>query len=350
MLRRIGLVIAFMAALAITTTAFAQAPGDLPSPAESTRIQFAPGTTAYTFTTNLSQGTSQSYVLGLAANQVLYVLQSSTASIQVFGPQGIPLAAATTQAGPWGVAIHQTGDYTLVLLGQGNVSVSLYVPPLGASAHPAVPLPFYTPRISFALGTTGLSFGQDLAQGSPAGYLLGISAQQQLTVTTRGNMTAALLDDHGDALLPSILAAGQWQFSIPQTGDYTLVLLGSGPEFLSINIPPVSAPPPPPPRTAQRIIFAAGADSITIQPTLSADTAQSFVLGISQGQTLYITTSVGAKVQVFDPQGNQLAPMPSPSGGSAYSIAQDGDYTASFRGLGPTNITFFIPPLPGWFR
>lgn len=348
MLKRIGLVVAFMATLAMSTTAFAQAPGDLPSPAENTRIQFVPGTTAYTLTTNLHQGASQGYVLGLAATQVLYVLQSSNASVQVFDPQGIPLAAPTTQAGPWGVAIHQTGDYTVVLLGQGNVSVSLYVPPLGASAHPPVPLPFFSPRISFTTGTSGTSFGQDLAQGEPVGYLLGISAQQQLTAVTQGNMTVALLDDHQDALLPVVLAPGQWRFAIPETGDYTLVLLGSGTVFVSLGIPPISTPTPPP-TTLERINFPPGADSITIQPMLLADPAQSFVLGISRGQTLYISTSVGAKVQVFDPQGNQVAPMPSPSGGLAYGIAQNGDYTASFRGLGPTNITFFIPPLPGWF-
>lgn len=348
MLKRIGLLIALVAALAATTTAFAQAPGDLPLPAENTRIQFVPGTTSYTFTTNLTQGVSQGYVLGLAANQVLYVLQSSNARIQVFDPQDSPLAAATTQAGPWGVAIHQTGDYTLVLVGQGSVSVSLYVPPLGASAHPPVPLPFSSPRISFAPGTTGSSVGQNLAQGAPVSYLLGISATQQLSVAAQGAVTVALLDDHDDALLPSVRTAGQWQFAIPQTGDYTLVLLGWGPVFVSIDIPPVSAPLPPP-AIAQRITFAPGTDSITIQPTLSPDPAQSFVLGISQGQTLYISASVGAKFLVFDPQGNQVAPMSTSSGTFAYSIAQDGDYTASFRGLGPTNITFTIPPLPWWF-
>lgn len=347
MLKRIGLLLALVAALAITTTAFAQAPGDFPTPAGSTRINFEPGTTAYTFSTALDQGVSQRYVFGVAASQVLYVIKSGNASVQVFDPQGSPLSAAIIQPGPWGVAIHQTGDHSLELLGQGIVSLTLYVPPLGASAHPPVPLPFYSPRIRFAAGTTGTDFPVNLAQGEPASYLLGISAQQELTVLAHGNLTVSLLDDHGDAIAPSVASSEQWLFAIPRTGDYTLVLLGSGPVFVSLAIPPLNSPMPPA-QGAERIMFAPGTDSTTITARLWTSIPQSYILGISRGQTLYISTSPAAKFQVIDPLGNEVVGTVT-STAWVYNILQDGDYTVSFFGTGPTKITFWIPPLPGWF-
>jgi hypothetical protein len=349
MLKRIGFVLALIAAMATTTAAFAQAPTDVPLPATRVRINFVPGTSAYTLTTNLTQGVSQGYVLGLASQQVLYVTQSGNASVQVLDPYDNVLAGTTTQPGPWGVGIPQTGDYTVVLFGQGLVAITFHVPPLGSSSQPPVPLPLYRQRIRFAPGSTGDYFRADLVQGLPAAFVLGISAQQQLNVAVQGNMTVAVLDPQDNALRPMVPLPAQWQFGIPQTGDYTLVLLGAGTGWISINIPPFAGVPAPPPPAAQRISFAPGADSITVTPNLMPGTGQAFILGIARGQMLHVFASEGTTFEVYDPQGNRIA-YSTWWGGSAFDITQDGDYTVTFHGQGQANIRFYIPPLPNPYQ
>jgi hypothetical protein len=284
MLKRFGLMLALIAATAVTT-AFAQAPTNLPLPVTRTRINFVPGTSAYTLTEELTQGVSQGYVLRLAAQQVLYMTQNGNASIQVLDPRDNVLVGTTTQAGPWGVGIPQTGDYTVVIYGQGSVTLTFYVPPLGLSSQPPVPLPLYRQPIRFAPGSTGYSFTTDLAQGLPVGFVLGISAQQQLYVWTQGNVTVAVLDPQDDALLPVMPMPAQWQFAIPRTGDYTLVLLGAGRAFISINIPPVAGPTSPPPT---RITFQPGGTSATMQGTLVPNGIDRYVLRALAGQMMVI--------------------------------------------------------------
>ncbi len=285
MLMRIGLLLALIAGLAVTTTAFAQAPTDVPPPVTRTRINFPPGTSAYTLTTNLTQGVSQGYVLRVAARQMMFITKSGNASVEVLDPQDSVLIGASTAPGPWGFEITGAGDYTVVLYGQGGVTLTFYVPPRGASPQPPVPLPLYRERIRFAPGGTGYTFQEDLVQGLPVAFVLGISAQQRLYVSTQGNVTVAVLDPQDNTLPPVIPLAGQWQFAIPQTGDYMLVLLGAGRVSISINIPPLAGPPGP---TPMRISFSPGGTSATVQGTLAPNGIDRYVLRALAGQTMVI--------------------------------------------------------------
>ncbi len=135
MFKRMSLVLGLVAALMFTTIAFAQTPVMRAAAAATTRISFAPGTTEYTLTTNMTPGVSQSYVLGVSAQQALFVLKSGDASVQVFGPLGDQLIAPNTQPGPYTVYAAQTGDYTIVLSGQGAVTLTVAVPPFGLPAR-----------------------------------------------------------------------------------------------------------------------------------------------------------------------------------------------------------------------
>lgn len=344
MLKRIGFVLALIGVIAIHTTAFAQAPIAVPPPATLTRISFAPGTSAYTLTTDLQPGVSQGYVLWVAAGQMMYITKTGYASVQVLDPREIELVGPSTPAGPWGVQMTMTGDFMLVLSGQGVVTLSIYIPPLDSSPEPPVPLPSYSQRIRFAPGSSWFYFNANLANGLPAGYLLGISAGQLLEVQTEGNVTAAVLDPYGSELIPVMTHPFDWVFSIPQTGDYTLLLLGSGPISITINIPPLGSPLPPRLPVAQRINFAPGTSSLTTTSVVQED-GPAYVLRIARGQTLYISTGIGPKLSLYDPEGNEVA---SGNGweGFSYYIPVDGDYTVILHGQGQTEITFQIPPLP----
>jgi hypothetical protein len=326
----------------MTTTAFAQTATNQPLPSSLTRIHFVPGTSAYAFTTNLAPGVVQGYVLGISAGQTIFITKSGNASVQVLDPGGNVVGAPTTQVGPWGVGATQSGDYTLVLNGQGYVTVSIYVPPVGTSQQFSTILPYYQQRIRFVRGATGYTFTDDFSQGMPRAFVLGISAGQQLNVTTQGNLTAAVIGLDGNPLPAASLQYGQWQYSIPRTGDYRLVLVGTGRDLISINIPPL------PGSSVQRVYFARGADSITLTPTLTANTPQSYILGVSAGQTMYLATQNISSVSVFDPQGNTVAGVVQP-GATTYGLMQNGDYTVQVAGQGQAGLTITIPPLPGQY-
>lgn len=285
MLIRRALVIALVAGLALTTTAFAQAPTQVPLPLTRTRINFIPGTSAYTLTTFLTPGVSQGYLLRIAARQLIFITKSGNASVEVLDPQDIVLIGPSTAPGPWGSWITGAGDYTVVLYGQGDVTLTIYVPPLSASSPSPVPLPLYRQRIRFALGSTGYTFQQDLAQGLSLAFTLGISAQQQLYVSTEGNVTVATLDPQDNVLAPLTPFTGEWQFAIPQSGDYTLVLLGAGRASISITIPPLAGPLPSP---FTRITFPLGGTSATAQGTLAPNGIDRYVLRALAGQIMVV--------------------------------------------------------------
>jgi len=103
------------------------------------RIQFAPGTASYEFTTTLTPGIPRSYVLRILAGQVLYisVLSEKEVSVAVLGPEGAALPVTKTgRPGSWSVDIPRTGDYTLVLRGEGEAEVTVYIPPLKPTPTP----------------------------------------------------------------------------------------------------------------------------------------------------------------------------------------------------------------------
>ena len=330
--------------MVMTTAAFAQAPTDVPLPATRTRINFAPGTSAYTLTTYLVNGVSQGYVLQRrgTADDVHY--QVGQCERRGARSARFRVDRHVRSSRPVGFLDHQGRRLHRRALRSGLRHLDRIYPPLGSGSQTPVPLPLHRQRIRFAPGSTGYYFPVDLVQGLPTAYVLGISAQQQLYVSTQGNVTVALLDPNDNALQPLMPLAAQWQFAIPQTGDYTLVLMGSGTAWISTNIPALAGPPSPP-QAGQRITFAPGADSITIAPNLVPGTGQSFVLRIARGQTFYILTNSGTTFVLYDPQGNQIANATS-WGGFAYAIPRDGDYTVTFYGQGQTSITFRIPPLP----
>jgi len=110
------------------------APTPTPKPASPTpeRIQFAPGTASYEFTTTLVAGVPKAYVLRVMGGQRLYVsaLGESEVMVAVFGPGDVPIPTVRAgRPGLWFADIPTTGDYTIVLSGEGEVSVTVYIPP-----------------------------------------------------------------------------------------------------------------------------------------------------------------------------------------------------------------------------
>lgn len=348
MYKKIGFAISLIFALIWTETAFAQTSASIPPPALFTRINFVPGTNSYTITTNLASGISQGYVLGISAQQSLYLTKTGNANVEAFDPIGNIFVTPATDAGPRGAAAARSGDYTLILYGQGPVTVSIYVPQGSFPQAYSTIVPSFQPRIHFAPGADNYSFSEFFQQGMPLAFLLGISGGQQLSIWTQGNLTAAVLDLDGSPRPAASSQYGQWEYSIPVTGDYTLVLSGAGSGWISITIPPLGASAAA--SGPIRIRFLPGDASLTTFANEQAGyPVPQYLLGISAGQSLYIaTTGNVSSVQVFDPFDNPVPAFAQPNGSLSFSIGRTGDYRVVVYGSGSINITFYIPPFWWW--
>jgi hypothetical protein len=93
-------------------------------------------------------------------------------------------------------------------------------------------------RITFPVGGTSFTFETKLVEGVPQRYVLHILAQQKMSITSSSNVTMTVLDAQDNPLPASASSPGQWQATVPQTGDYVVELLGQGLVAVTINIPP----------------------------------------------------------------------------------------------------------------
>jgi photosystem II stability/assembly factor-like uncharacterized protein len=206
-------------------------------------IHFAPGSTTYALTTDLTRGVPQAYTLQAQAGQHMTITASGQVSAQLYNPQDNPLTGVLSQPGPWETDLPQTGSYSLALLGAGKVSLSIYISPLPAQTPAPVPLPATLQGINFGPGATSATVTANLAPGIPQGYMLRAQAGQQMAIAASGNATLALLDPGDNPLPPASFAPGHWEFALPQTGDYIIALLGQGQVTLTVSISPLSSLP-----------------------------------------------------------------------------------------------------------
>lgn len=102
-----------------------------PSADHIQQIRFAPGATGATVDTVLSENTAQGFVLGIGARQSLFVFASGNSSLTLLDPQGRLLTPVSVDpGGTVAYAIPFSGDYTIVLRGNGPVSLVIEIPPL----------------------------------------------------------------------------------------------------------------------------------------------------------------------------------------------------------------------------
>jgi hypothetical protein len=343
MLKRVLL---FMAAVAgLVVAAFGAPAGAQTAQAASAdpqRINFPPGTTSYVLSTTLAQGAPQSYLLAIRAGQTLYITENGRAAVQVYDPQDNSLAGPTRGPGPWGVFIPQTGDYTVTLDGAGAVTVIYSIPPIGEGAPWPAPVPDHATRISFDRGATSSTFSARLQAGVPARYLLRLSAGQQMYVTVDGNATASLLDPYGGAVKPVTGGSRRWQFHLSWTGDYKLVLQGSGAVTVTLYVPPAASPA----GTATRVEFAPGNASTIFSADLVQGRPSRYVLRILAGQTLYVEVvgDENATVSVTGPAGTAVSTVRTGRPGLWVAAARTtGDYTIAISGQGQTWVTVYVP-------
>lgn len=258
-------------------------------------INFAPGSTTYTLTADLTPGVPQAYALRAQAGQHMIITTSGQVSAQLYDPQDNPLTGVLSQPGPWATNLPQTGNYSLALLGAGKVTLSIYISPLPAQTPAPVPLPATLQRINFAPGATSATVTANLTRGIPQGYILRAQAGQQMAIAASGNATLALLDPEDNPMPPASFTPGHWEFALPQTGDYIIALLGRGQVTLTVSISPLSSLP--------TVTLADDGQTITLQP------GQRFLLDLGADYNWTVTVDdpaiVSRVVNVLTIRGSQ---------------------------------------------
>ena len=142
--------------------------------------------------------------------------------------------------------------------------------PLGGSV--AVPnAPPVPQRIDFAPGATSATVKADLSQGVWQAYVLHVAVGQAMFVTLQGSASLNALDPQGSSMSPLSFTPGQWQFALPEVGDYTILLLGQGPATLTVTVPPLS--------TTRNVTLADDGQTLTFQA------GQSFLLFLGNNYT-----------------------------------------------------------------
>jgi hypothetical protein len=129
-----------------------------PIPASLERISFSAGATAASLQTDLVQGTPYGYVMTVQANQAIQISLSGNATLALLDLQGDAMPPVIPVSGEWQFApTQQSGDYDLILMGEGPVSLKITIPPPSTNTgSPQVTLSQNGQTISVQVGDTFL--------------------------------------------------------------------------------------------------------------------------------------------------------------------------------------------------
>ncbi|MBK8046735.1 MAG: hypothetical protein IPK16_06195 [Anaerolineales bacterium] len=157
-------------------------------------------------------------------------------------------------------------------------------------------------RIQFAPGSLSTNVNGSITSSAPKAYVLRASAGQEMAISTSyvNAPYQVPISSATGTILGSASAGGRWPGTLPATGEYYLnisAVPGAGGARIyyqvMITITGSVGPQPPQPQ-AQRINFAAGAVSATVNGSLASTGINRWVLRALAGQTMTIqTTSTG---------------------------------------------------------
>jgi hypothetical protein len=207
-----------------------------PLPATLQSISFPQNAISATVTFTLTQGAPQAFTLAAAKGQLVSAIVSGNATLSFLSPDGSLLLPTLAIPGQWQFALPQSGANTLVFIGQGQVTLTVTIPPAAPPA--AAVMPVTRTRASFAAGNAAATFTTTLVSGSPQGYVLTVLGGQRIYIAATGQAQVQVLGP-GDTQLKTLGGVGLWAVDAAQTGDYTVVVFGAGPTTLTIYVPPL---------------------------------------------------------------------------------------------------------------
>ena len=272
------------------------------------RITFAPGSVSATVNGTVYPGQPVQYVLRAMAGQTMTVQTNSTGPfrLSVAGANGASLGFADANQ-TLQVVLPSNQDYFIFLQSPAGASAAYYTMQVTVVSQRPQPTPTRVPqpqtqRITFAPGAVSATVYGYVDSARPASYVLRALAGQDMTVQFYGGGPyQATLTGADGSYLGSTNAGGVISSRLPRTQDYYISVnapAGAGASNFTLVVTVVGASPrptPPGPST-QRITFARGAVSATVNGV----TPQNYVLKALRGQTMYVElfTNYGAPATV----------------------------------------------------
>jgi len=339
----------------LATEAVAAPPGD----DNAQRIEFPPGTDSATVQGVFTEGQSDTYVLWAEAGQTMILhFEPAGAAIGVYAPDGTQLL--NEPGVDFSVDLPATGDYLIVVGGgMGDISSS-YTFTVRIPAGTGTTEPGNAQRIEFAPGTDYGSVAGAVEAGATDRYVLRAAAGQTMTVVTASveqNAVVSVFDPNGAAMQPTNVPV--FVGELPQTGDYVIEVrsgvTGQASTYgLAVHIPgpvpssttsPTTTEAQPPQGTSERIEFAPGTNTATVNGAVVLGTTNEYILRASAGQTM--------AVQIDSIEDNGFFDIYAPDG-TALSVSQmedtvqlpvDGDYVvvvSSIEGNATYAISFWV--------
>lgn len=139
----------------------------------------------------------------------------------------------------WSFFLPESGKTSLVLLGNGAISVTAKISPAQTAAPLATAQPKGAVPILINAGNPGTMLNTVFTVNQPLTYVAHLTANQVVTLTISGMAGITKISGPGDSDVELVhsMYSTQWRASISQTGDYTFVLAGSGPATIDFYIP-----------------------------------------------------------------------------------------------------------------
>lgn len=268
------------------------------TPAPPERIRFGAGDVSATRQGELGAQQRKQYVLNVMAGQTLgiqIVAPGNAANFAVTGASdGQPYKRLENEDRAWGMVAPRTQDYviTVAALQQTPYTLNIQIPPLAPTPAPTAGPP---QRITFGEGQTAAVLDGVLQPGGLDRYLLRAVRGQTMYVYVASDTGFATFGVYGyqdGAVLKRYEVRGDaWSGVLPASQDYLVTVANGGGATtrysLSISFSPLDAQPPAPAPT-ERIRFAPGATSATMDGTVAAGGTRSYALGARGGQRMDI--------------------------------------------------------------
>jgi hypothetical protein len=322
--------------------------GAIPVPDKKQALAFASNGSVSSVSDYLNDGVSVAYQLNASAKQLIYLAVYGRTNIQVYDPKMAPVTANRMMPGYLSLVTADSGLYTIVMSGLGNVTLSVYVPPSGSNLASAAPIPASAQAVKLPVQPLSISFYNKLEPTEAAAYTFPGQAGQTLTLLVSGNLTATLILPDGNTAAAEIdTVAKLWTFKLPETGSYQLVVLGVGVVNVTAKVTPApagTALAEPAAGGNAPILIAPDSSSISFSTYLVDNKPQTYVLHLPAKQVLYIDLTGSGAVSVAGP-GNTPIAVNHAAITTRWSadISQEGDYLITISGSGPSTLTLSLP-------
>ncbi len=250
-------------------------------------VSLAPDATSITLNGTTVNGYVFSYALSCPANQTMTAtlnVPSSTAYIDIFGLASGSLLSSTTKASTWTGVLPQTQDYVIEVI-PNNGQVVNYS--LTVSLTPT------TGNIVFLPGTTAVVAQGTVRPGQAVTYTLEAGQSQPMILmmdSQNNDVTLGVFEPNGNMLLNPADKSTQWQGLLPNTGLYTIqVIGGAATEDYTLTA-----------KVAQLVSLAPGVTSITLNGTTVNGYVFSYALSCPANQTMTVTLNVPSSTAYID--------------------------------------------------